>query len=375
VRAAILLIAFAGPTISSDFDAAIARIARLDGAGSHTKILRRAEATPELEIVVALSASQKTDWWDPRSRLGLFLQSVRDPGSIYRIASVAGDPMNYCRVTVERAAANDVALLCHPEKGGGGPIHKFVYDPRAKALVGRVEYQPFAMRRVVARHGRVTATGNRVIAVTYTPEGDPAFQIAADELRDDPLPEYRASLRGFTLPQSSYDEFAAARPRRVENGYRRKSTLFDEKIGPHRIVDGTLWFAKSFYDSEGFTGVGGYGYVDLKTRAFRWFSPPELVDWSATAMLLEDDAIWLGLASHEEWSTNAGGVIRIDRATQQIVRIALPDIVRDFARLGDRLVAATDFGIAVVENGRARRFFVDKTLDGRSRVVEANRQE
>jgi hypothetical protein len=39
--------------------------------------------------------------------------------------------------------------------------------------------------------------------------------------------------------------------------------------------------------------------------------------------------------------------------------------------VGEHIVIATQFGPAVFDHGRVRRFFVDKTSDGRLYVAEA----
>jgi len=50
----------------------------------------------------------------------------------------------------------------------------------------------------------------------------------------------------YALPQSTYDEFASARPGRVRDGYRRSGTTIDEHIGPWQIEGDRLWFGKTF---------------------------------------------------------------------------------------------------------------------------------
>ena len=54
-----------------------------------------------------------------------------------------------------------------------------------------------------------------------------------------------------------------------------------------------------------------------------------------------------------------------------MVKFDLPDIVQSIARVGDHLLIATEFGPAVIDDGRVRRFFVDRTSDGRLYVAEA----
>ena len=45
-------------------------------------------------------------------------------------------------------------------------------------------------------------------------------------------------------------------------------------IGPYQIDGARIWFGKNFYDGEGDTGVGAFGYFDTSTRAYTLFSPP-----------------------------------------------------------------------------------------------------
>ena len=47
------------------------------------------------------------------------------------------------------------------------------------------------------------------------------------------------------------------------------AATFDERIGPWQLTEGTLWFGKTFYDGEGHTGVGGFGYFDAARKAYR----------------------------------------------------------------------------------------------------------
>jgi hypothetical protein len=44
-----------------------------------------------------------------------------------------------------------------------------------------------------------------------------------------------------------------------------------------------LWFGKTFYDGEGNSGVGGFGYFDTADRQYYLFTPPEVVDCAISA--------------------------------------------------------------------------------------------
>ena len=158
----------------------------------------------------------------------------------------------------------------------------------------------------------------------------------------------------------------------MRNGSRRKLTAFGDEIGPAQVFDGTLWFAKTFYDGEGLTGVGAFGYFEAQAKLYKIYSPPEVVDWSASSMLVEPEALWIGLTSRGEYGDRSGGVLRFDRQTGTCSRVALPDLIYEIARVGDTLVLATDFGAALIRNGKARRFMVDQTRRGQLQVSEAS---
>jgi hypothetical protein len=370
-----------------------------------------------LDIVVALDG--EGGWWGPKSKLGLFLQRRTDAGLLYKI--VVDNGQDDCYARVERATATDVVLSCTPEKGGPGLNRKFVYDIRAKALVKRVEYDPFAMRRIFVSAEKAVLVGadhRRLIVVEYDPGREPSFRLLAgaeaepwmrrapfttgtvgagaeqrSEIYVQPrefkpvhfgpegrftFPDSKQALlvvdrngEEFQLPQSTYGEFRVARPERVKDGYSREATAIEEIIGPWQIADGTLWFAKTFYDGEGTSGVGGFGFFDSQARKYRVYSPAEVRNWSATAMLVESDSVWLALAINGEGWVNAGGVVRFNRATQKVDRFGLREIVWEIARVSDRLVMATQFGAAVFDGEKLRRFFIDETTDGRLRVAEA----
>ena len=62
--------------------------------------------------------------------------------------------------------------------------------------------------------------------------------------------------------------------------------------------------------------------------------------------------------------------MRFDRACERVEKFELREIAAKIARVGDRLLIATEFGAAVVEEGKVRRFFVDQMTGGGLRVVE-----
>ena len=179
-----------------------------------------------------------------------------------------------------------------------------MYDVRAKSLVRQFSYQPFATYRLFPKPAGasrpdgavfVGSDRQRLIAVEYNPDEKPAFRVLNNAAAQpwigrvhisagtEGLPprnviyiendEARLPAAVPSLPRTTYDQFAAARPQRVKDGYRREGTELNESIGPWQREDGRIWFGKTFYDGEGSTGVGGFGYFDEEEKKLQLFNP------------------------------------------------------------------------------------------------------
>jgi hypothetical protein len=185
------------------------------------------------------------------------------------------------------------------------------------------------------------------------------------------LEEIGKHVKRYRLPQTPYAEFARARPQSVKNGLTRQAATIEEEIGAWQIADGTLWFAKTFYDGEGYTGTGGFGYFDTEARQYRIESPPEIADWSASAMLVQGDLVWISLSHRGEYGGAGGGLLRFDRNSRKAEVIRTDDIASEMALVGGHVLLATHFGAAVIDGSKLLRYFVDRTTDGRLRVAEA----
>ncbi|MCC6536892.1 MAG: hypothetical protein IT162_05045 [Bryobacterales bacterium] len=321
---------------------------------------RRVPVSETFDLVVALT----------NARVGLFLQHRETPGLIYRLADEdAGD----CTMEVDLATARTVLLACFGDKGLRRENRKFLIDVRAKAVVRAFSYAPFRATRVFADGGRAVFVaalfpdGERVAIEYRAPD---RFRVLAAAQAKPWITRAEPDLSlPPPIPQSSYDDFARARPRRVSDGYARAHTTIAEYRGPAQREGTRLWFGKSFYDAEGHTGVGGFGVYDEATRRFEMFALPEMADWSASAILVEPAAIWFGIGQCGEWGGTSGGLLRYDRATRSARRTETRGAVSGLARLGGELLAATSRGIAIFR-GEAQQFYLlDRTTDGRIVVV------
>jgi hypothetical protein len=309
-----------------------------------------------------------------------------------------------CAARIERVTATDSVISCRGEKSAQFPNQKWVYGVRAKSLVRQFSYQPFAMCRLFPRRADgsrpngavfVGSDRQRLIAVEYNPDEKPSFRVLSDAAAQawigrvyisagtEGLPprnviyiendEARLPATVPALPRTTYDQFAAARPQRVKDGYRREHTELNESTGQWQREDGRIWFGKTFYDGEGSTGVGGFGYFDEQEKKLQLFNPPEIADWSVSALDVTPEAVWMALVNSGEYGGSSGGLLRYDRHTRAVRRLPLPDIAFRLAHINGKTLAATDFGFAVVEGDQITRFFVDRTTDGRWRVIPATR--
>ena len=399
-------------------------IRQIDPTLASEKIIYRNVVAPDLDLVIAIGStaewaagSDSTDlWWDENRKLGLFLQDKARPDRVYLLTLVAGP--EDCGARIERATSTDTVISCTGEKSRQWMNQKFVYDVRAKALISHFAYQPFAMLHAFNASGHTVFVGydltdlTKRVAVEFNPGGSPEFRILTKEdaapwlarvgqtlSLDDPSPtrfgeadaftfvrghtdihgkEYPSSIvdsqgKKYPLPQSTYDDFAKARPGRVEDGYVRKVTTIDEGIGPVQIEGDKLWFGKGFYDGEGRSGVGGFGYFEATDHQFHLFTLPEVADFYVSAIHVEPETVWMGISHSGEWGSSPAGLLRYDRKTHAVRKYDLPDEVYGFIASGNRLLVYTRSGIAIIEGDQTTRYFVDRTTDGRLRVAEATR--
>ncbi len=388
--------------ISSD-SAAFGVFKRADAGLAHFGVLARAGVTEELDLVIAIgspkaSPLEQTSWtmWSEDRKIGLFLQEKTRPERVYSLGSKSG--FRDCAARVERVTATDSVISCEGDKSERFPNQKWVYDVRAKKLLGQFSYRPFAMYRCFQGAGSAVLVGSdtqRLIAVEYRADREPAFRVLGEAEARPWIGRVRTSIgtEGMeerrviyiendnapppvgvpALPRTTVDHLAAARPEYASSAAVAQAFEIDDSIGPWQREDGRIWFGKSFYDGEGSTGVGGFGYFNTKERRFHIFEPHEIADSSVSAIYVEPDAAWMALAKYGEYGGESGGLLRYDRQSGALRRIEFPDIAVRLIRVGGKLVAATNFGAAVVEGDGVKRYFVDRTNDGRLRMALATR--
>lgn len=162
----------------------------------------------------------------------------------------------------------------------------------------------------------------------------------------------------YPLPQSTYNEYKRLRPEEQRtNSITAATYQRQEVIGPSQVEGDKIWFGNNYYDGEGETGLGTFGYFDTATRKYTLFSPPEVAPWELSAILVEPDSVWLGLDSFtEDVSTVPDGLVRWDRATHTVHFYPLEFAITKIRREGSALRLETRYGHALFQDGTTRRF-------------------
>ncbi len=225
------------------------------------------------------------------------------------------------------------------------------------------------------------ATGHPHILGATEPlaEDDPeatfgAFRIARQKNRYGS--EYTVLTEGakpYLLPQTGLASWQAARPDDVKGYLHPDQAEIDEEVGPHQWVDGKLWFGKTFYNAEGATGVGGFGFFDTVSRAYKLYAPPAIQRWSVSAILVEPDAVWLALYRRGEYGNYPGGLLRWDRQSGRARLLAMDQIGVAMARIGGSLCMGTNDGLVVMRGDDPSSYLVDRSADGRWEMAARNR--
>jgi len=355
----LLLLAMAG---QAD-DAVIASLQRASSL-THAAVIRRYPVNEQLDLVVALASSQPpTTWWTTHDRLGLFLQDKANHA--YPLAIEAG-PNNDCSTRIERITAQELVLSCTAEKWSTYENQKFVFDVRTRTLTKHYSYPTFRVVRIIDRQFLLSDDHQQLLIDTDFHVLSTISAPAVDT-RPEPLDK-----KYPPLPQSDFETWRKARPDAYASGARLNPAEKNEEVGPHQLAGGRLWFGKTFYDSEGETGVGGFGYFDEATRSYKLYSPKEIQRWSVSAILVESECVWLALYRRGEYGNDAGGLLRWDRKTEQVRQFPMRSIAESIARFDDMLYLGGRGGITTLRGDQITSYFVDRTIDGHYHVVARN---
>jgi hypothetical protein len=165
----------------------------------------------------------------------------------------------------------------------------------------------------------------------------------------------------YPLPQSTAAKYIQLRPEDVQiNPFTPAHYEREEVIGPYQIEGGRIWIGNSYYDGEGMKGVGTFGYFDTSTRQYTLFSPREVARYEISAILVEQDTVWIGLDRFgEDISKSPGGLVRWNRMTHAIQKYPLEFGVDSIRAQGGALRLETRDGYAIFRGGTLSRYLAN----------------
>jgi hypothetical protein len=225
----------------------------------------------------------------------------------------------------------------------------FRHDTADGAAFGLPDVRFWVPRYRVAAHVVEPDPGRRILIASSAITANASGPLETGGLWDVAA---GAPPKFYPLPVPDYATFARLRPRRVADGYTRDGTHLEAEIGPFEVVGRRVWFGTRFYDGEGTTGVGALGSFDLDRRTWQLFRPRAILDWSASAILVENTVVWVGLVEHTEGRGAAGGLLRWDSRTHAQRTYAIPAAISAVRRVGPRLYVSTEDGLYVLDGER-----------------------
>ena len=178
------------------------------------------------------------------------------------------------------------------------------------------------------------------------------------------------SYRAYALPRTTPIELAQHRPQVVAR-YPRYLETNDQSwvlewMGASVLRTNRLWFGKSFYDGEGYNGVGSFGYFDIDQRSYSLTTIPEIADWSTSAIFVDEGLVWIGLTHYTEGADSSGGLLRYDQETGETRIYPIENVITHILGHNDVIYVGAKRGrlYALKKGSIVSRHSVEPSLEG-----------
>lgn len=167
----------------------------------------------------------------------------------------------------------------------------------------------------------------------------------------------------FVRSPSKIDFYPVPQPR-IESQEAERLT-YQNNVGPLQPVGDMIWFGLTFYDGEGYSGVGGIGTFDLKTQSYEVIYIPALKDFSVSAILVEGDEVWLGLYGQPEAEPYGAGIVLYDVKSKIVQKYDVPGIASRIEKYGSTTYITTSEGFSIIDSeGKVNFGYLERTRDG-----------
>jgi len=168
------------------------------------------------------------------------------------------------------------------------------------------------------------------------------------------------TVKFYPLPQPSAKLAKQLKPQYSDRDFDSNYSI-SNAVGPFQFMDSKIWFGLTFYDGEGESGVGGYGYFDTETLQYNIEYKPKWADMSASAFYINGNSMWLGLY-HQGEVNYSGGVIRYDLQTGDITHFEIPEVVHVVKEWQGAVFFGTTNGVWILASGKMTQgyFTIDR---------------
>jgi hypothetical protein len=227
-------------------------------------------------------------------------------------------------------AERHATIVIEPRAGGAPPAYTITDAPAPPDSVA--EPEPFA-----------TADGQSVIVENKTPPGQPRQPSGIGVIGKSERKQY------YPAPIPTMALYRKVLPDKPAPGE------IEDDIGPFVLDGNKIWFASTFYDSEGVSGVGAVGVFDISTRKYDMRYLPEIAPWSGSAILLDGGNLWIGLIRRPEGAVYGAGLLRYNITTGAAAKYAVADSIHTIDRLGETLYCGTSHGLYTIRGGKVRQ--------------------
>jgi len=238
-------------------------------------------------------------------------------------------------------------IVIEPRAGGAPPAYTITDAPAPPDSAA--EPEPLA-----------TADGQSAIVENKTPPGQPHRPSGIEVIGKSgskqyyPAPIPTMALHGKLLPDKQA-------PGEIEGD-----------IGPFVLDGHGIWFASTFYDGEGVSGVGAIGSFDISTRKYDMRYLPEIAPWSGSAILLDGADLWIGLMRRPEGAEYGAGLLRYNITTGAVAKYPVADYIHTIDRLGDTVYCGTSHGLYTVHGNQVTQLRFEP--DGKGKLVMVPRE-
>jgi hypothetical protein len=296
---------------------------------------------------------------------GLYYGSVK---YIYDLASPRPPlKIRYGIVALTSSERRNAKLRYSASFGGSERHATIVIEPRAGDAAPAYSIAdapaPWAWDLAAEPARLATTDGQSVIVANKTPPGQPHQASGIYVIgKSGGKQYYPAPIPTMALHRKLLPDTQA--PGEIEND-----------IGPFVLHGHKIWFATTFYDSEGFSGVGAMGSFDISTRKYEMRYLPEIAPWSGSAILLDGADLWIGLMRRPEGAEYGAGLLRYNTATGAVAKYPVADYIHTIDRLGDTLYCGTSHGLYTVRGSRVTQLRFEPDDQGKLVMVPREVQD